>query len=133
MKLKSAESLLVVIKKHRVNTGMQSGALAALAGVSAKFMSQLENNKTTVETDALIKVSQVLGLKVPYLDNPETLAQAIKQQRKALNLDQAILASLCNVSPKFLSALENAHSKKRLNKVFDVLNGLGLTMEVIEP
>ncbi|GAA6134937.1 hypothetical protein NBRC116188_17270 [Oceaniserpentilla sp. 4NH20-0058] len=133
MKLKSAESLLVVIKIHRMNMGMQSRTLAALAGVSAKFMSQLENNKTTVETDTLTKVSQVLGLKMPYLDNPEVLAQAIRQKRKALNLDQSVLASLCNVSPKFLSALENAHPKKRLNKVFDVLNGLGLTVEVVEP
>lgn len=133
MKVRSAEQLLQLIKRHRVQSGFDSTVFSSLAGVSAKFLSQLENEKTTVETDIFIKVSQALGLRIPFLDDPKTLALSIKTRRKSLGLDQAMLASLCNVSPKFLSALENAHSKKRLNKVFDVLIGLGLDMEVIEP
>lgn len=133
MKVCSAVQMLQVIKRYRVESGFEASVFSSLAGVSAKFLSQLENEKTTVETDSLIRVSQALGLGIPFLDDPDVLAQSIKTQRKSLGLDQVVVASLCNVSPKFLSALENAHSKKRLNKVFDVLNGLGLDMEVIEP
>lgn len=131
MRVDSAEQVLNVIRERRITSGLESRVLAGLAGVSAKFLSQLENKKTTVETDSLVKVSQALGLDIPLLDDPATLAKTIKDQRKSLGLDQAVLAGLCNVSPKFLSALENAHPKKRLNKVFDVLNSLGLDMEII--
>ncbi|MBQ14802.1 MAG: hypothetical protein CMQ17_10450 [Gammaproteobacteria bacterium] len=126
-----AEQLLALTRDRRKSLKLESRSLAGVAGVSKKFLSQLENLKVSVELDSLIKVTHSLGLLIPVLDDPNTMAMVIKTRRKELQLEQAVAASLCNVSPRFLSSLENGKPKKRLNKVFDVLNALAIEVEVI--
>lgn len=130
MRASSAKQLLTLIRDRRKSLGIESQSLAAVSGVSKKFLSQLENLKVSVELDSLIKVTHSLGLSISVLDDPETTAIAIKTRRNELQLQQMVAASLCNVSPRFLSSLENGKPKKRLNKVFDVLNALGIEVEV---
>lgn len=127
----AAEQLLALIRNRRKNLELESRSLAGVSGVSQKFLSQLENLKVSVELDSLIKVTHSLGLLIPIFDDPNTMALKIKTRRKELKLEQAVAASLCNVSPRFLSSLENGKPKKRLNKVFDVLNALAIEVEVI--
>ena len=126
-----AEQLLTLIRGRRKSLELESRSLAGVAGVSKKFLSQFENLKVSVELDSLIKVTHSLGLLIPILDDPDTMALVIKARRKELRLEQAVAASLCNVSPRFLSSLENGKPRKRLNILFDVLNALEIEVEVI--
>jgi transcriptional regulator with XRE-family HTH domain len=111
---------------------MINGAmLATSANVSPKFISQLENGKETVEVDSLVKVAHALGMNIPVLFNPARTGAIVTAKRKELGLDQITGAALCNVSPRFLSTIENGKPKKRLNKLFDVLKGFGIDVEVM--
>lgn len=60
--------------------------------------------------------------------NAADLGRVIKQKRKedALTLEEA--AAVCGVSYAFLSALENGKETVRLNKVLQVLHGLGIDL-----
>lgn len=122
--------LLDLLKKQRKDLGISAALLASLAGVSPKFISQLENGKESIEIDSLLKVIQALGVSIPILAAPSETGKQIHLQRITLGMDQRTAAGLCNVSPKYLSNLENGYPKKRLNKLFDVLNGLGISIEV---
>ena len=127
--LNTLQDLAGLIRKQRKSLGIHIVTLAALANVSPKFISQLENGKETIEVDALLKVSHCLGIRLPLLDDRSLLAKKLREKRKALNIEQAIAASLCGVSPRFLSSIENAKEKKRLNKLFAVLKGFGFELE----
>ena len=130
MNIQTVQDLLNVITQHRRSTGIDAAMLATSANVSTKFISQMENGKETVEVDSLAKVARALGMKIPILFNPEQTGKLVKEKRKELGLDQITGAALCNVSPRFLSTIENGNPKKRLNKLFDVLNGFGITIDV---
>lgn len=54
----------------------------------------------------------------------------IENRRKALGLGQEELAELAGVSVRFLRALEHGKVSVRLDKVFDVLDTLGLEVVV---
>lgn len=58
------------------------------------------------------------------------LASRIRRRRTALGLDQVDVAALAGCSPRFLSKLESGTAVLRLDKVLDVLDVLGLTIEV---
>jgi y4mF family transcriptional regulator len=60
------------------------------------------------------------------------IALIVKKRRKELSLTQLTLARLCNVGVRFLSDLENAKPTCRLDKIFKVLNGLGIRLEVLD-
>ncbi|GEM_PF-3965530 len=106
--------------------------LASSANVSMKFLSQLENGKETVEVDSLLKVAHALGLNIPVLFDPVQTGAIVSAKRKVLGLDQITAAALCNVSPRYFSAIENGKPRKRLNKLFDVLNAFGIDVEVMK-
>ena len=130
MIIQSANELLSFIANYRRSSGVDSAMLATSANVSPKFISQLENGKTTVEVDSLVKVARALGIKIPVLFDPITTGRLVKENRLEMGIDQITGAALCNVSPRFLSTIENGRPKKRLNKLFDVLNGFGIKVEV---
>ncbi len=130
MIIQSANELLTFIANYRRSSGVDSAMLATSANVSPKFISQLENGKTTVEVDSLVKVARALGIKIPVLFDPATTGKLVRAKRSTLGIDQITGAALCNVSPRFLSTIENGRPKKRLNKLFDVLNGFGIKVEV---
>lgn len=58
------------------------------------------------------------------------LGTTIENRRKALGLGQEELAELAGVSVRFLRALEHGKVSVRLDKVFDVLDTLGLEVVV---
>ena len=128
--MRTVQEILDLIAKRRRSEGIDAAMLATSANVSPKFLSQLENGKETVEVDSLVKVAHALGMNIPTLFDPDQTGAIVKTKRKALGLDQVTGAALCNVSPRFLSTIENGKPKKRLNKLFDVLKGFGIDVEV---
>ncbi len=63
------------------------------------------------------------------ITNPEDIGQIIKQKRKSDGLTLVEAAAVCGVSYAFLSALENGKATVQLNKVLQVLSGLGLELQ----
>lgn len=130
MKILNPENLLSAVAQRRRSMGIDAAMLATSANVSLKFISQLENGKTTVDVDSLVKVTRALGLDIPVLSDLAATGRRIRQRRDELGLDQITGAGLCNVSPRFLSTVEHGKPGKRLNKLFDVLKGFGIAVEV---
>jgi transcriptional regulator with XRE-family HTH domain len=130
LKTLNPENLLSVIAQRRRVLGIDAAMLATSANVSLKFLSQLENGKTTVDVDSLLKVARALGMEIPVLFDLVATGRQVRQRRDELGLDQITGAGLCNVSPRFLSTVEHGKPGKRLNKLFDVLNGFGIEVEV---
>ncbi len=60
----------------------------------------------------------------------EELAATARARRKALGLRQAELADLAGCSERFVYTLERAKGSLRLDKVLDVLDVLGLGLDV---
>ena len=58
----------------------------------------------------------------------KTIGETIKENRKRVNLTQAELAYYAKVSTKFICELENNKKTIELNKLYDVLNVLDLTL-----
>ena len=65
------------------------------------------------------------------IQNTEDLSKAIKGRRKSLNLTQAECATFCGVGLRFFSELENGKQSLHLGKVMQVLQMLGLKMQII--
>jgi transcriptional regulator with XRE-family HTH domain len=57
----------------------------------------------------------------------------LRRVRLSSNLRQADAAALCNVSVPFLVALERGKPTARLDAVFKVCAGLGVSIELIAP
>lgn len=76
----------------------------------------------------------------PKLANPATplvadagaLGRAVRAQRLAAGLRIDDAAALCGVSVTVLSRLENAASAITTNSLFKVLDGLGLTVLIVD-
>ena len=58
------------------------------------------------------------------------LGATVEGRRKALGLGQEELAELAGVSVRFVRALEHGKISARLDKVFDVLEALGLEVTI---
>lgn len=54
------------------------------------------------------------------------IGRIIRKKRKEDGLSLAEAAALCNVGYRFLSDLENGKATAQLNKVLQVLKGLGI-------
>ena len=63
-----------------------------------------------------------------HIKRPEDLGEVIRSKRKKDGLTLQEAAAVCGVSYAFVSGLENGKETVRLNKVLDVLNGLGITL-----
>jgi len=61
----------------------------------------------------------------------QTLADRVRSRRKDLDLSLEQVAQLAECGLKFVFALEHAKPTLRLDKVLDVLNVLGLDLDVI--
>jgi y4mF family transcriptional regulator len=60
----------------------------------------------------------------------KSLGNAIRQHRKSMGLTQLDAAGLCGVGERFLSELERGKPTAQLGKVLQVLNRLGLRLEI---
>ena len=65
-------------------------------------------------------------------DSLESLGRLIRAKRKASGLRIDDAAALCGVSVDLLSRLENGKSGVSTDRVLRVLDGLGLTMLIID-
>ena len=61
----------------------------------------------------------------------KSIGETIRENRKRVNLTQAELAYYAKVSTKFICELENNKKTIELNKLYDVLNVLDLTLLVV--
>lgn len=61
----------------------------------------------------------------------KSIGAIVKENRKRVGLTQVQLANYANVSHKFIVELENDKKTIELNKLYDVLNILDLTIVVV--
>jgi len=60
------------------------------------------------------------------------IGAAVRRKRKEDGLTLVEASGLCNVNYRFLSNLENGKPTVRPDKVFQVLTGLGIELELTE-
>lgn len=63
-------------------------------------------------------------------DAAAALGSLVRARRRALRLRQSELADLAGVSERFLHALENGKLTVQLDKLIDVLDAVGLHLQV---
>jgi transcriptional regulator with XRE-family HTH domain len=64
------------------------------------------------------------------IGSPKDLAAFVRARRTQSGLKQSDTASLCGVSLETLSRIETAKATVSLDKLFQVLNGLGIQIKV---
>jgi len=74
-----ARTLGLVLNEARVKLGLKLREVAEKVGVSAMFISQLENNKRNVNENLLEKITEVLDL-----DYPEALSLLSNKKRRPI-------------------------------------------------
>ncbi|MBE0467970.1 MAG: helix-turn-helix transcriptional regulator [Methyloprofundus sp.] len=67
------------VREERQALGMSQSELATLAGVSRKFVSELENGKETVEFNLALKVAGTLGVNLYFSPDRSNLGYYIEQ------------------------------------------------------
>lgn len=55
-----------IIKYHRKKSGLTQKSLADLAGVGKTVVFDIENGKTSIQYDTLVKVLDALNIKINY-------------------------------------------------------------------
>ena len=53
-----------LLRQRRHDLGLTQVELAQLAGVSDRFIRSVESGKTSIQLDALLKVTAILGLSI---------------------------------------------------------------------
>ena len=86
----------------------------------------------TAYTETMRRLSTAKPPKSALISSPSELGQVIRARRlaSALRIDDA--AALCGVSADLLSRLENGHSGVTSERLLRVLDGLGLTLLVLD-
>lgn len=64
----NAEQLGALIRERRKAAGLTQKKMASLAGVGARFLSELERGKPTVQLGKTISILQLLGLELTIID-----------------------------------------------------------------
>lgn len=118
------------ITKRRKSLNVDAASLSVVSDVSLKFISQLEHGKQTIETEPLLRVTRSLGIEIPLLDESKVLGKLISNTRKEMNIDQITAAGMCGISPRLLSTIERGEPRKRLDKLFSVIEGFGIPVEI---
>ena len=65
--------------------------------------------------------------------NPSHIGTIVRQTRNSLKLNQSDLAMTAGTATRFISDLENGKPGCHLGKTLDVLNALGIRMELLPP
>jgi y4mF family transcriptional regulator len=60
------------------------------------------------------------------------IGSKIRQKRKLLKMTQRQVAGMCNVGVRFLSELENGKESAEIGLVMNVLNNLGMDLDIKE-
>jgi y4mF family transcriptional regulator len=69
---------------------------------------------------------------LPYgnIKTPQDLGRAVRECRKQQGATQAEFASLCGVGVRFISDLENGKPTVQIGKVIQVIQCLGLELDI---
>ena len=62
--------------------------------------------------------------------NPADIGRIVRKKRKADGLTLADAAALCGVGYRFMSDLENGKKTAEIGKALQVIEGLGLEVEI---
>ncbi|MCL2411705.1 MAG: helix-turn-helix domain-containing protein [Treponema sp.] len=68
MKPIDAKAFGEAIRKHRKTQGATQMQLAAIANTGVRFISELENGKSSVQLDKALRVAEILGMKIEISD-----------------------------------------------------------------
>ena len=60
----SAQDIGEIVRNTRKKQGATQSELASLCGVGVRFISELENGKSTAQVDKLLQVLKCLGLEI---------------------------------------------------------------------
>lgn len=60
--IRNMDAMGAAIRKRRKEMGYTQAFLAAYAGVSASFLSELENGKETIQMNKMLLILQLLGM-----------------------------------------------------------------------
>jgi len=63
--------------------------------------------------------------------NLSTIGVNIKKYRLEAKMSQSKLAELCNISPKYVSALERSEKPPSLETLINIANALGITADML--
>lgn len=80
--IRSLGTLGNVVRMRRKSSGLRIDDAAALCGVSVDLLSRLENGRSGVSTDRLLKVLDGLGLSLSVIDKATGAVQAPHAARK---------------------------------------------------
>lgn len=64
MTIRKVEDIGELIKKERKRAALKQADCAALCGVGVRFLSELENGKSTLEIDKVLRVVKLLGFEI---------------------------------------------------------------------
>ena len=64
MKVNNADSFGEIIKKRRMKMGYTQKYICEVSGISASYISDLENGKSTIELGKAIYLANLLGIDV---------------------------------------------------------------------
>ncbi len=64
MIITKVEQIGKLVRIERKKAGLKQAECAALCGVGARFFSELENGKTTLEIGKVLKVLRLLGFEI---------------------------------------------------------------------
>ena len=67
------------------------------------------------------------------IDRASEMGATVRARRQALGLKQGELADLAGCSARFVHTVEAGKATVRLDKLIDVLNVLGLRLELVGP
>lgn len=68
MKISNSSDFGMVIRKKRKAMGLTQLALAEFTGLSASFISNLENGKETCELEKALYVVNILGINIEFTE-----------------------------------------------------------------
>ena len=68
-KIENAEVFGSIIREHRKRQKISQSQLAAVSATGARFISDLENGKPTVQLDKALKTAKALGIVLEMREN----------------------------------------------------------------
>lgn len=104
-----SQELGLKIKRIRLNKKMTLADCSEATGLSAGFLSQIENGKTSISIDNLQSFAKCLGVEINYFFDPDEKKQNIvisrKSNRKSKILSETVLETALSDNEKNMNIL----------------------------
>ncbi|WP_027728058.1 helix-turn-helix domain-containing protein [Treponema sp. C6A8] len=76
MKINSAEAISEVVKSRRKQLGLTQSETAAMCNVGARFFSELENGKETLQMNKVLHCLEMLGINLYAVNREDDSGEA---------------------------------------------------------